>query len=257
MEEEGTSEVELTAEQLCQLLRKNPNCMLKSLVQRHHSEMKSPCIRKEKDIVLVDQADVEIIKLQFMGMMVDISIGQHGGLCTLDLMNHINDNVIKQNNLLKRSIILLKAWMTYEGSLLGSQLACMATYGLYTLCIYIFNNYSRDSQGRVLIANEMQFLKKFFSIFGNFDWQKYMVTIYGPVREQNFYERLRDEFGFDMQLLAINERMQYFGHSSKEETLSCLLIKPDELKPYVDKYSALRVLGMAQKTLHGDEVFNS
>lgn len=74
----------------------------------------------------------------------------------------------------------------------------MATYGLYTLCIYIFNNYSRDAHGRVLIANEMQFLKKFFSIFGNFDWQKYMVTIYGPVREQNFYERLRDEFGFDM-----------------------------------------------------------
>lgn len=110
----------MTAEQLCHLLRKDHNCLLRSLVLRHHSDLKEPCIRKEKDIVLVDQADVEIIKLQFMGMMVDVSIGQHGGLCTLDLMNHLNDNVIKQNNLLKRSIILLKAWMTYEGSLLGS-----------------------------------------------------------------------------------------------------------------------------------------
>ena len=53
----------------------------------------------------------------------------------------------------------------------------------------------------------MQFLRKFFQIFGNFDWEKYMITIYGPVRVQNFYERLRDEFGFDMHLLAINERM--------------------------------------------------
>ena len=28
-----------------------------------------------KDVVLVDQADVEIIKMNFMGMMIDISIG--------------------------------------------------------------------------------------------------------------------------------------------------------------------------------------
>lgn len=51
--------------------------------------------------------------------------------------------------------------------------------------------------------------------------------------------------------------MQYFGHSSLDETISFLLIKPDELKPYVDKSSALRVLGMAQKAQHGEEVFNS
>ena len=28
-----------------------------------------------RDIILVDQADVEIIKVNFMGMMIDISIG--------------------------------------------------------------------------------------------------------------------------------------------------------------------------------------
>ena len=76
-------------------------------------------MRKE-DIVFVEAADVEIIKINFRGMMVDISIGQYGGLCTLDLMNFFDDKVIGQNHLLKRSIIMLKAWMTYESSLLGS-----------------------------------------------------------------------------------------------------------------------------------------
>ena len=75
---------------------------------------------KLKDIILVDQADVEIIKLSFMGMSIDISIGQHSGLCTLDLMNHLDKKVIGQDHLMKRSIMLLKSWMTYESSLLGS-----------------------------------------------------------------------------------------------------------------------------------------
>jgi DNA polymerase sigma len=140
----------------------------------------------------VDQADVEIIKLTFMGMSIDISIGQHGGLCTLDFMNHFDRHVVGQDHLLKRSIMLLKAWMTYESSLLGSQLACMATYALYTLVIYIFNNYSEG------IKSEMQFFRKFFEILGDFDWDKHLITIYGPIRIQNLYDKLRDECNFDL-----------------------------------------------------------
>lgn len=129
-------------------------------------------------------------------------------------MNHFDTRVVGQDHLLKRSIMLLKAWMTYESSLLGSQLACMATYGMYTLCIYVYNNYAKDQQGRVVINTEMQFLRKFFHVFGNFDWDKYMITIFGPIRIQGWYERLRDEFNFDINLLALSERLQFFGHSS-------------------------------------------
>ena len=138
-----------------------------------------------KDIILVDQADVEIIKINFMGMMIDISIGQHGGLCTMDFMNYFDQKVIGQNHLLKRSIMLLKSWFTYESSLLGSQLACMATYGLYTLVIYVFTNYGKatcDGAGGLEIKTEWEVFKKFFEIFDNFDWDKYMITIFGPIR---------------------------------------------------------------------------
>ena len=130
------------ADQDWKQLMQDPSKLRKSMVKKHASQ-NGDQLPKLKDIVFVDQADVEIIKINFMGMMVDISIGQHGGLCTLDFMNFVDERVIGRDHLLKRSILLLKAFLTYESSLLGSQLACMATYGLYTLAIYIFNNYNK------------------------------------------------------------------------------------------------------------------
>ena len=104
----------------------------------------------------------------------------------------------------------MKSWFTYESSLLGSQLACMATYGLYTLIIYIFNNNCQiDEKGNKIqkIKSEWQFFEKFFEFFGTFDWDKYMITIFGPIKHQNVYEKLRDECNFDLNQLAMNERL--------------------------------------------------
>jgi hypothetical protein len=38
---------------------------------------------------------------------------------------------VAQDSLLKKSILMLKSWMTYDGNLLGSHAANMATYALY------------------------------------------------------------------------------------------------------------------------------
>lgn len=64
--------------------------------------------------------------------------------------------LIGRDELLKKSIILIKAWFTYEGALLGSYAACMATYALYVLVIYIFNNYNTQ------LKTPMDVFKKFF-----------------------------------------------------------------------------------------------
>jgi hypothetical protein len=45
-----------------------------------------------------------------------------------------------------------------------------------------------------------------------------MITIYGPVRQQNFYDKLRDECNFDMNQLALNERMHFFGFKTQQES---------------------------------------
>ena len=57
---------------------------------------------------------------------MDISFKQLGGLCTLDFMQRVTRKVGKKN-LLRKSIILIKSWMTYESSLLGSHAANMAS----------------------------------------------------------------------------------------------------------------------------------
>ena len=63
---------------------------------------------------------------------------------------------IGKDQLLKKSIILIKAWFTYESGFLGSYAACMATYALYVLILYIFNNYNDE------LRTPLDVLRKFF-----------------------------------------------------------------------------------------------
>lgn len=109
-----------------------------------------------------------------------------GGVCTLHFMN-LMSKIIGKEQLLKKSIILLKAWFTYESSFLGSYAACMATYALYILVIFIINNYYEELQ------TPMDVFRKFFQVWGNFDWDSNLISIYSPIKTINFYDRLKNE----------------------------------------------------------------
>ena len=78
-----------------------------------------------------------------------------GGLCTLYFMNAMADRVGK-NHLLKKSILLIKSWFTYEASLRGSYAACMATYALYVLILFVINNFYDE------LNTPMDVFRKFF-----------------------------------------------------------------------------------------------
>ena len=69
---------------------------------------------------MVETADVPIIKMRFMAIMVDISIGQLAGFCTLHFMNYADKRLVARDGLLKRSAMLLKTYFSNECSLLGS-----------------------------------------------------------------------------------------------------------------------------------------
>jgi hypothetical protein len=58
-------------------------------------QLGQPHTLRIRSIVLIDQADVEIIKLNIGGTLVDISIKQLGGLCTLDFMQRVARKVGK------------------------------------------------------------------------------------------------------------------------------------------------------------------
>jgi len=90
--------------------------------------------------------------------MVDISVRQTGGLCTILFINKIAEKV----PFLKDAILLLKAWMTYEASLLGSHAANMATYALYVLVVFLVNNFE--------VETPFEVFRLFFQYFSKFDW---------------------------------------------------------------------------------------
>ena len=84
------------------------------------------------------------------------------------------NKVQKKVPFLKDSILLLKAWMTYEASLLGSHAANMATYALYILVVFLVNNFE--------VQSPMEVIKLFFEYFSKFDWESQMVTIFGAIK---------------------------------------------------------------------------
>ncbi len=128
------------------------------------------------------------------------------------------DHLIDKNHLLKKSVILIKAWFTYESNFLGSYSACMATYALYVLILFVFNNYKDE------LHTPLDVFRKFFSVWGIFDWDSFLITLYSPIRIDHYYERLRDECNFEMDRLALLERINMEELSSLP-----LLISPDRL----------------------------
>jgi hypothetical protein len=94
---------------------------------------------------------------------------------------------IGKDNLLKKCILLLKSWFTYESSLLGSYAACMATYALYVLLIFVINNFYDE------LHSPLDVIRKFFQVWGSFDWESNIITIYSPIKTFNFYEKLKSE----------------------------------------------------------------
>ena len=115
-----------------------------------------------------------MIKLKIASTPVDISIGQLGGLFTLDFIQEFA-KLIGKENLLKKSILLLKCWLTFDAALLGSHTANMTTYALYVLVTFLLNNFHADLHG------PFDVFERFFEYFSDFDWANKIVTIYGPI----------------------------------------------------------------------------
>ena len=83
--------------------------------------------------------------------------------------------MIGKRNLLKKSILLLKYWLTFDAALLGSHTANMTTYALYVLVTFLLNNFHEE------LHTPFEVFERFFEYFSDFDWSNKIITIYGPV----------------------------------------------------------------------------
>ena len=160
------------------------------------------------NVNFVNKADPLVIKLKISNTPVDISIGQLGGLFTLDFIQEFA-KLIGKNNLLKKSILLLKCWLTFDAALLGSHTANMTTYALYILVIFLLNNFHDE------LHTPFEVFERFFEYFTDFDWSNKIVTIYGPINAQ--YPASKRNF----ESVALDERSNDPVLSQKE-----LLVHP-------------------------------
>lgn len=138
------------------------------------SEEKSEHAKFRVKEVQYIQAEVKLIKCLVENIVVDISFNQLGGLCTLCFLEEV-DNLIGQNYLFKRSIILVKAWCYYESRILGAHHGLISTYALETLVLYIFHVFNKSFSG------PLEVLYRFLAFFSNFDWDNYCVSLWGPI----------------------------------------------------------------------------
>ncbi|XP_028770296.1 uncharacterized protein LOC114727747 isoform X2 [Neltuma alba] len=141
--------------------------MLESAEKNEHAEF------HVKEVQYI-QAEVKIIKCLVENIVVDISFNQLGGLCTLCFLEEV-DNLINQNHLFKRSIILIKAWCYYESRILGAHHGLISTYALETLVLYIFHVFNNS------FAGPLEVLYRFLEFFSKFDWDNFCVSLWGPV----------------------------------------------------------------------------
>ncbi|KAG0584921.1 hypothetical protein KC19_3G244400 [Ceratodon purpureus] len=139
-----------------------------------------------KDVQYI-QADVKIIKCLVENIVVDISFNQTGGLCTFCFLEQV-DRYIGRDHLFKKSIILVKAWCYYESRLLGAHHGLISTYALETLVLYIFHVFHSSLRGPLKV------LYTFLVYFSNFDWDKYCVSLWGPVPLKLITERISADF---------------------------------------------------------------
>ncbi|CAH9089029.1 unnamed protein product [Cuscuta epithymum] len=126
-----------------------------------------------KDVQLI-RAEVKLVKCIIQNIVVDISFNQIGGLCTLCFLEQV-DHLIGKDHLFKRSIILIKAWCYYESRILGAYHGLISTYALETLVLYIFHLFHSTLDGPLAV------LYRFLEYFSKFEWEKYCISLSGPV----------------------------------------------------------------------------
>ena len=152
------------------------------------------------DINIIN-ADIQLLKCIFQSIPIDISINNFLSLFKIIFMNNIfnligkklNKNINEENNeiennnkliIFKRTILLIKAWCSYEGSLMGSNIGLMASYGLEVLIIYMFNLYYKD------INNEIDGFFCFFNLMKNIDIEKNIISLFGLIPINEFHSKL-------------------------------------------------------------------
>ncbi|CAM0950468.1 unnamed protein product [Alopecurus aequalis] len=156
-----------------------------SLANEVRAILESEERRKDAEFEIKDvqyiQAEVKLVKCFVQNIVVDISFNQIGGLYTLCFLEQFG-----KNHLLKRSIMLIKAWCYYESRILGAHHGLISTYALETLVLYIFHLFHESLDGPLAV------LYRFLDYYSKFDWDNKGISIHGPISLSSLPELVTD-----------------------------------------------------------------
>jgi DNA polymerase sigma len=128
-------------------------------------------------------ADVQVIKMQWYSVPIDITLQQYSACIAYNFLEMINQMMGKEG-LFKCSIILIKSWCLYESHILGSQNGNLCSYAIEVMILYILNNYYDECY------TPLDVLSIFIKSFASFEWDKQILTIFGPISITNYNKEL-------------------------------------------------------------------
>ena len=151
------------------------------------------------DIKIIN-ADIRLLKCKIGNISIDISVNNFSGIYKVIFIDYIenqfknafnrlnlfNDNSFSENKIqiFRRTLILIKAWCSFEGNLMGSNIGLMASYALEILVIYVFNVHYDN------IYNEFDGFEKFFELMDKFDWKKSVISLFGIFSKVDYQKKL-------------------------------------------------------------------
>lgn len=133
----------------------------------------------EIEDVQIIQAEVKLVKCIVSGLEVDVSFNALGGLCGVGFLEWC-DRTIGRSHLLKKSIILVKAWCYYESRLLGAHHGLLSSYALEVMVLFIINIYGTH------LMCPLDTFQRFLQVFAEFDFDNYCLSVFGPIPLDSF-----------------------------------------------------------------------
>lgn len=119
-------------------------------------------------------AEVQVIKLQWLAVPVDITMQQYNACVAYRLLEDVNA-LMGKGGIFKRAIVLIKAWCLYDAHVLGSQHGNLCSYAVEVMIMYVLNNYY------VECLSALDVFKLFIKVFSSFNWTEDILTIFGPI----------------------------------------------------------------------------
>jgi hypothetical protein len=109
---------------------------------------------------------------------IDIKANAKLDLCFIAFLEEL-DRKIGKNHLFKRSLLLVRAWWSYEAPVYLKTRIQSSIFPHSAICIMVVSIFHRH---HYLISFPFQALCLFFMEFASFDWSGYALTIFGPLR---------------------------------------------------------------------------